>query len=44
MHQAHIAHSLACIDKARKLLGYHPEYNIQEGLRGAAEWYFENFK
>jgi len=39
-----IPHSLACIDKARKLLGYDPQYNIDEGLREATEWYYNNLK
>lgn len=37
-----IPHSLANIEKARKLLGYIPRYNLQEGLREAVEWYWEN--
>ena len=39
-----IPHSQACIDKARKLLGYEPEYDARRGLREAAEWYFNNLK
>lgn len=37
-----IPHSLADINKARKLLGYDPQYNVQRGLKEAAGWYFEN--
>ncbi|WP_017733397.1 SDR family oxidoreductase [Nafulsella turpanensis] len=37
-----IPHSLASIDKARKLLGYHPEFSIREGLQKTVEWFFEN--
>lgn len=37
-----IPHSLACIDKARKLLGYTPEFSMREGLREAVDWYWEN--
>ncbi|WP_176014592.1 SDR family oxidoreductase [Victivallis sp. Marseille-Q1083] len=37
-----IPHSLACIDKARKRLGYKPEYNMRQGLKFATRWYFEN--
>ncbi len=37
-----IPHSLACIDKARRLLGYEPHYNMREGLREAVKWYWEN--
>lgn len=39
-----IPHSLASIDKARKLLGYAPEFNIRSGLQEAARWYWENLK
>lgn len=39
-----IPHSLACVDKAKKLLGYSPEYSMQEGLREAVKWYWENLK
>lgn len=37
-----IPHSLACIDKARKLLGYSPEYSMRRGLEQAVEWYWNN--
>ena len=37
-----IPHSLADINKARKLLGYDPQYNVQQGLKLAGKWYFEN--
>ena len=37
-----IPHSLACIDKAKKLLGYAPEFNVKRGLETATEWYFDN--
>lgn len=37
-----IPHSLACIDKAKKLLGYAPEYNMRDGLREAVKWYWKN--
>ena len=37
-----IPHSLACIDKARRLLGYAPEFRLQQGLKLASRWYFEN--
>ncbi len=39
-----IPHSLACIDKARKLLGYKPEFSVEAGLRAAAEWYFSHLR
>lgn len=37
-----IPHSLASIDKARKLLGYDPQYSIKEGLKEAVKWYRKN--
>lgn len=39
-----IPHSLASIDKARKLLGYAPEFDIKRGLKEAVKWYWENLK
>lgn len=37
-----IKHSNADISKARKLLGYDPEYDFASGLSEAIEWYKEN--
>lgn len=37
-----IPHSLADIDKARKLLGYNPKYNMRDGLKEAVQWYWSN--
>jgi len=37
-----IPHSLASVDKAKKLLGYNPEYDIKTGLKEAVKWYWEN--
>ena len=37
-----IPHSLACIDKARRLLGYNPAYSMRAGLKEACDWYWEN--
>jgi len=39
-----IPHSLASIDKAKDLLGYKPEFSMDEGLREAVKWYWENLK
>lgn len=39
-----IPHSLASIDKARKLLGYNPQYNMRTGLKEAVKWYWNNLK
>lgn len=37
-----IPHSLACIDKAKSLLGYHPKFSIRDGLKEAVKWYWKN--
>ena len=39
-----IPHSLASIDKAKKLLNYNPKFSLQEGLKEAVKWYWENLK
>jgi UDP-N-acetylglucosamine 4-epimerase len=39
-----IPHSLACIEKAKTLLGYEPHFYFKEGLREAVKWYHENLK
>lgn len=37
-----VRHSLADIEKAQRLLGYRPEYDIRRGLAEAGAWYAEN--
>lgn len=37
-----IAHSLASIDKAGKLFEYRPIYSVNEGLKMAVKWYWNN--
>jgi UDP-N-acetylglucosamine/UDP-N-acetylgalactosamine 4-epimerase len=37
-----IQHSLASIDKARKLLGYNPTHNVVQGLEEAVKWFWNN--
>lgn len=39
-----IPHSLASIEKAKKILRYNPNYSIKEGLKEAVKWYWENLK
>ncbi|MFP9112541.1 SDR family oxidoreductase [Flavobacterium sp. RHBU_3] len=39
-----IPHSLASIDKAKELLGYNPQFSMDEGLQQAVGWYWENLK
>ena len=42
--QGDIPHSLAAIEKAKDLLGYHPTHAIDKGLKEAVSWYWENLK
>ena len=37
-----IRHSQANIDKAKKLLGYNPQFKISEGLDEAIDWYVDS--
>ena len=37
-----IPHSLACIDKAKRLLGYDPKYSMRQGLEACCRWYWDN--
>jgi UDP-N-acetylglucosamine 4-epimerase len=39
-----IPHSLASIDKAKNLLGYQPQFSMQQGLKEAVAWYWANLK
>ncbi|MBI1838112.1 MAG: SDR family oxidoreductase [Flavobacteriia bacterium] len=38
-----IPHSLASIEKARRILGYEPSHNLKAGLKEAIEWYWGYF-
>lgn len=37
-----IPHSLACIDKAKRLLNFSPEFSMKKGLKEAVNWYWGN--
>lgn len=37
-----IPHSLASIDKARRLLGYSPTHSVKEGLEESVKWFWDN--
>lgn len=39
-----IPHSLASIEKAKVILGYNPKFSLQEGLKEAVDWYWNNLK
>lgn len=39
-----IPHSLASIDKAKKILEYNPQYSLQQGIKEAVQWYWNNLK
>ena len=39
-----VPHSLASIDKAKKLLKYQPKHSMKEGLKEAVKWYWNNLK
>lgn len=37
-----IPHSLASIDKAKRLLGYSPTHSVYQGLEEAVKWFWDN--
>ena len=37
-----IPHSHASVQKAKKLLKYNPQFSLQQGLKEAVQWYWEN--
>jgi UDP-N-acetylglucosamine 4-epimerase len=39
-----IPHSLASIAKAKELLEYNPQFSLQQGLKEAIDWYWNNLK
>jgi UDP-N-acetylglucosamine 4-epimerase len=39
-----IPHSLASIAKAKELLNYNPQYSLQQGLKEAIDWYWNNLR
>ncbi len=39
-----IPHSLASIEKAKKLLNYQPKFSMREGLKEAVNWYWNNLQ
>ncbi|NLA24140.1 MAG: SDR family oxidoreductase [Bacteroidales bacterium] len=44
LRKGDILHSLASIDKAKKLLGYNPQFDVHKGLELAIHWYYSNLK
>lgn len=39
-----IPHSLASVEKAKNMLGYDPQFKIEDGLKNAVDWYWSNLK
>jgi UDP-N-acetylglucosamine 4-epimerase len=39
-----VLHSLASVDKGKRLLGYNPQYSLSDGLKEAIEWYWHDLK
>jgi UDP-N-acetylglucosamine 4-epimerase len=39
-----IPHSLASIEKGKKVIGYNPQYDAHRGFELVSEWYYKNFK
>ncbi len=39
-----VKHSLASIEKGKRLLNYQPQYSIENGLEEAINWYYKYFK
>lgn len=39
-----IPHSLASVEKAKRLLGYNPSHAIDKGIEEAVDWYWEHLK
>jgi len=39
-----IRDSLASIEKAKRILGYNPQYDVHHGLKHAIKWYYEYLK
>jgi UDP-N-acetylglucosamine 4-epimerase len=37
-----VHHSLASIEKAKRLLNYNPKFDLRSGLKEAIKWYWEN--
>jgi len=37
-----IPHSHASVQKAKELLNYNPQFNLQKGLKESVKWYWEN--
>ena len=44
VREGDIPHSLADISKARRLLGYQPEYDFGRGIEASVDWYYHDLK
>lgn len=39
-----IPHSLASIEKAKKLFGYDPQFRLRDGIKITFDWFSEEYK
>jgi UDP-N-acetylglucosamine 4-epimerase len=39
-----IPHSFSKCGQSKKMLGYDPQFSLQQGLKEAIEWYWNNLK
>lgn len=44
LRKGDIPHSLASVEKAKKLLNYNPNFSLKDGLKEAVKWYWHNLK
>jgi len=44
MRVADVKYTYASIDKAQRLLGYHPKISFEEGIQRFYSWYMEHVR
>lgn len=42
VREGDVPHSLASIDKAKRILNYQPQFNLKDGLDEAVDWYWSH--
>jgi UDP-N-acetylglucosamine 4-epimerase len=40
--QGDVPHSLASVEKGKRILGYNPQHSVREGLEAAIQWYWNS--